>query len=175
MSETGRLVRARGLAGVIFLVVICATLGCGGGGDGDSRPSRDGGDTASSRSGDGALAVEDPGKLRGEPVPVEFLPPGFVLPKGATAIRGNGDYKPATGQFYLRVDAPLKQVMRFFEREYPKRGWKEVSASTFNRDGSEGFDLLYGKDDSRYNAGFTAEERDGEVLIQVYYNDQSKS
>lgn len=126
-----------------------------------------------SRKGD-ALAAGGPGDLRGDPVPVEFLPSGFVLPKGATVVRGGGEYKPATGQFCLQVDAPLERVKGFFEHEYPERGWKEVSASTFNRDGAEGFDLLYGKDDSRYNACFTAEERDGEVLVQFYYNDQSK-
>lgn len=177
MNGKDRSPRVRCLPGVVLMIMVfLVATGCGGGGDGgDSRTPRDGEDSAPSKTEGGALVVEDPKKLSGDPAPAEFLPPGFVLPKGATVIRGNGDYKPETGQFYLRIDAPLERVMDFFEREYPKRGWKEISASTFNRDGSKGFDLLYGKDDSRYNAGFTAEERKGEVLVQVYYNDQSKS
>ena len=124
--------------------------------------------TAETTAGASGLSVGDPAGLPGDPVPVEFLPEGFVLPAEATVVGGNGEYTADTGQFYLELDAPLQEVQGFFEEQYSANGWAEISAETFEEDGVAGFDLLYGRDNSATNAGFTGEERGGRTLVQVY-------
>lgn len=173
LSGVRRLSSLRRLVVGAFILPILFVAACGSGNGGTSP----GGDSANERSrgGEGSITLGDPAKLPGDPVPVEFLPEGFVLPKEAIVIQGGGDYKPANGQFYLQLDAPLNEVRGFFQRQYPKNGWEEISVSTFNQNGSKGFELLYGKNDSQLSAGFTGKERDGKVLVKAYYNNQSKA
>ncbi len=120
-----------------------------------------------------SLTAVEPEKL-GRAVPAKYLPSGFPLPEEAEAAEGFSDPKPDTGQFYLRIDAPLVEVSAFFEREYRAEGWKQIKDETSEESGKEGFDLLFTRKNSRQSAGFTGEEQDGKALVQVYYNDTSK-
>jgi len=120
-----------------------------------------------------ALTAAAPATL-GKDVPAKYLPSGFPLPKEAKAAPGFSDPKPDTGNFYLRIDAPIAAARRFFQREYVAEGWKPIKDETSQEDGRKGFDLLFTRKNSQQSAGFTAEERDGSVLVQVYYNDSSK-
>ena len=120
-----------------------------------------------------SLTAVKPEEL-GSKVPAKYLPSGFPLPEEAQAAEGFSDPKPNTGQFYLRIDAPMEEVSAFFEREYKAEGWKQIKDETSEEDGKAGFDLLFVRKNSQQGAGFTAEEQDGKALVQVYYNDNSK-
>jgi hypothetical protein len=122
----------------------------------------------------GSLSVGDPAKLPGDPVPVRYLPPGFVLPEDATVRKGFGRNKPESGLFFLEMDARLAAVKSFFEQQYPANGWERIKETTFEEGANKGFDFLFLKRKKQQSAGFRAQENRGKVLVVVQYSDNSK-
>jgi hypothetical protein len=188
LTPAGRRGRIRS-AGAAVLAAL-ALAGCGNGEETGGAPPNSSPSSGSSRPGPAeslppearpkppeptgaSLTAVEPEEL-GNAVPAKYLPSGFPLPKEAKAAEGFSDPKPNTGQFYLRIDAPMVEVSAFFEREYRAEGWKQIKDETSEEDGKQGFDLLFTRKNSQQSAGFTAEEQDGKALVQVYYNDSSK-
>lgn len=122
----------------------------------------------------GALSVGDPAKLPGDPVPVRYLPPGFVLPAEATVRQGFGRNKPESGLFFLEIRARLAAVKSFFEQQYPANGWEQIKETTFEEGANKGFDFLFLKRKKQQSAGFRAQENRGKVMVVVQYSDNSK-